>query len=97
MTDPYVTMGLAADASDEAIRLRYLELVKQFSPERHPEKFAKIREAYESLKDLDTRIKYRLFEAGQRETIQGILEDMTCQTKRRRYSLAEIVSLSKPS
>ena len=54
MTDPFEILGLAVDSDDAAIRRRYLELVKQFSPEHHPEKFAKIRQAYESLKDLDT-------------------------------------------
>ena len=49
MTDPYQVMGLAADCDDETIRRRYLELVKQFSPEQHPEKFAAVRAAYESL------------------------------------------------
>ena len=47
MADPYTVLGLPADSNDEAIRRRYLELVKQFSPERHPEKFAAVRQAYE--------------------------------------------------
>ena len=40
MTDPYAVLGLPADSDDETIRRRYLELVRQFSPEHHPEKFA---------------------------------------------------------
>ena len=64
MTDPYAVLGLPPDSDDEAIRRRYLELVRQFSPEHHPEKFAAIRAAYEQLRDLNTRLRYRLFEAG---------------------------------
>ena len=64
MSDPYQVLDLPADSDDEAIRRRYLELVRQFSPEKHSEKFAAIRAAYEKLKDLDTRLRYRLFEGG---------------------------------
>jgi DnaJ domain len=97
MTDPYAELGLPADADDDAIRRRYLELVKQFSPERHPEKFAAIRRAYESLRDLETRLKYRLFEAGKDESIDAILEDLACRTNRRRLSLQALLSaVQKP-
>ena len=84
MTDPYAVLGLPADSDDETIRRRYLELVKQFSPEHHPEKFADIRQAYESLRDLETRLRYRLFEAGRKESIDAILEELACRTSRRR-------------
>ena len=97
MTDPYDMLGLPADADDNAIRRRYLELVKQFSPERHPEKFAAIRQAYESLRDLDTRLKHRLFEAGRNESIDAILEELACRTPRRRFSLQSLVNaVQKP-
>jgi curved DNA-binding protein CbpA len=97
MNDPYAVLGLPADSDDETIRRRYLELVKQFSPERHPEKFAAIRRAYESLRDLETRLKYRLFEAGKNESIDAILEELACRTSRRRLSLQALVSsVQKP-
>jgi curved DNA-binding protein CbpA len=91
MTDPYAVLGLPADADDETIRRRYLELVKQFSPEHHPDKFAAIRQAYESLKDLDTRLRYRLFEAGKNESMDTLLEELACRTSRRRLSLQALV------
>jgi curved DNA-binding protein CbpA len=97
MTDPHAELGLPADADDETIRRRYLELVKQFSPERDPEKFARIRRAYESLRDLETRLRYRLFEAGKNESIDSILEDLACRTNRRRLSLQALLStVQKP-
>jgi curved DNA-binding protein CbpA len=94
--DPYTVLGLAADSDDETIRRRYLELVRQHSPERQPEKFAAIREAYESLRDLDTRLRYRLFEAGQNENVDALIEEISCQTSRRRVSLESLLSLIKP-
>jgi curved DNA-binding protein CbpA len=95
MTDPYAVLGLPADCDDETIRRRYLELVKQFSPEHHAEKFARIRQAYESLRDLETRLHYRLFEAGKHESIDAILEEIACRTPRRRLSLQALVNAAQ--
>jgi curved DNA-binding protein CbpA len=92
MTDPYAVLGLPSDSDDEAIRRRYLELVRQFSPEHHPDKFAAIRAAYESLRDLNTRLRYRLFEAGKNESVEAIIEEITCRTPRRRVSLRALLS-----
>lgn len=97
MADPYQVMGLAADSDDETIRRRYLELVRQFSPEQHPEKFAAIRAAYESLKDLNTRLRYRLFEAGKKESVDALIEELACRTSRRRVSLETLLgTLRRP-
>jgi len=49
--DPFQILGLSPDADEAEVRARYLELVKQFTPERAPEKFREIRMAYESAKD----------------------------------------------
>jgi curved DNA-binding protein CbpA len=93
MTDPYQILGLSPDADDERIRRRYLELVKEFPPERHPERFAAIRQAYESLRDLDTRLRYRLFEAGKNESIDALIEELTCQSPRRPLSLETLMGV----
>jgi curved DNA-binding protein CbpA len=93
VSDPYHVLDLPADCDDEAIRRRYLELVRQFSPEKHPEKFAAIRSAYEKLKDLDTRLRYRVFEAGKNESLDTIIEELECRTKRRRVSLETLLSM----
>ena len=92
MIDPYAVLGLPPDSDDEAIRRRYLELVRQFSPEHHPEKFAAVRAAYEQLRDQGTRLRHRLFEAGKRETVDAIIEEVSCRRARRRVSLREMLS-----
>jgi len=51
IADPLKTLGVPEGASEEAVRLRYLELVKQFPPERDPERFREIHTAYEAAKD----------------------------------------------
>jgi curved DNA-binding protein CbpA len=95
MTDPLAVLGLPADSDDDTIRRRYLELVRQFSPERDPQKFTAIRQAYDSLRDLDTRLRYRLFEAGQSEHIESIIEELVCRNSRPRLSLQTLLSLEK--
>lgn len=95
MSDPYETLNLPDDADDEAIRRRYLELVKQFTPEHHPERFAAIRAAYESLRDLKTRVKHRLFEAGKTDSLDAILQELACPKSRRRVSLQALLSVAR--
>jgi DnaJ-class molecular chaperone len=92
MSDPYTILELPADSDDEAIRRRYLQLVRQYPPERHPEKFAEIRRAYEKLKDLDTRLRYRLFDVGRHESVEAIIEELSCRTPRQRLSLQKLFS-----
>jgi curved DNA-binding protein CbpA len=95
MTDPYHTLGLPADADDEAIRRRYLELVRRHTPEQDPAQFAAVRAAYELLRDRDARLRYRLFEAGRRATIDGIIEEVACRTPRRRLTLADLLTAAR--
>ena len=42
MTDPYEVLGLPRFADETEIRKRYLELVRQFSPDRDPVRFTEI-------------------------------------------------------
>ena len=96
MTDPYAVLGLPPDSDDATIRRRYLELVKQYSPEHHPEKFAAVRRAYESLRDLDTRLRHRLFEAGRAESIDALTEEVAGRGPRRRLSLQALLTTVGP-
>ena len=66
--------------------------LKQFSPEKHPDKFAQVRQAYESLRDLTTRLRHRLFEAGKNESVDLLIEELSCRTTRRRLSLESLLS-----
>ena len=95
MNDPLAVLGLSPDSDDEAIRRRYLELVRQHSPERDPKRFATIRQAYDSLRDLDTRLRHRLFEAGQSDGIENLIEELACRNSRPRLSLQTLLSLEK--
>src|ERR1700756_2857898 len=97
MADPFSVLGLPSDSDDEAIRRRYLELVRQFTPEHHPERFAAVRAAYEQLRDLNTRLRYRLFEGRKKDALDAILEGLLFWGARRRVSLQALLeAVRKP-
>jgi|SRR5262245_8183830 curved DNA-binding protein CbpA len=92
MTDPYAVLGLPADADDEAVRRRYLELVRQYPPEQFAERFAAVRAAYDALRDPDARLRLRVFERGRHETVEAIIEELACRSPRRRLTLEELLA-----
>ena len=50
-TDPLRILGLSRVATEEEVRSRYLKLVKQFPPERDPERFREIHAAFQAARD----------------------------------------------
>jgi curved DNA-binding protein CbpA len=95
MADPYTILGLPPDSSDETIRRRYLMLVRTYTPDRAPERFTAIREAYEKLRDPVTRLQYRLFEAGKDDSLEAIIADAKASMPRRRVPVAELLALGR--
>ena len=56
----YKILGVRANATQDAIKKKYIEMVKAFPPETHPEEFQRIRRAYETLRDPVRRSEYEL-------------------------------------
>jgi hypothetical protein len=63
VADPFAVLGVPEDAGDEAIKLRYLALVRAFPPDREPERFQAYRRAYEATRDARARAELRLLHA----------------------------------
>ncbi len=61
MQDPYLTLGVARDATDEIIHQAYLSAIRRCPAEQDPEAFQSIRSAYELLRTKKTRLEYALF------------------------------------
>lgn len=61
MNSPYLTLGVSEQATDADIKTAYLQRVKDNPPERDPLKFRQIQQAYELIKDADSRLRYALF------------------------------------
>jgi DnaJ-class molecular chaperone len=62
MTDPFLTLGVDADADDAAIEAAYRSAIKRCPPERDAAAFQALRAAYECLRTARDRVAYRLFE-----------------------------------
>lgn len=75
MAEPYEILEIDPNASEEQIRKRYLELVRQFPPDREPERFAAIRLAYDQMRDPVKLMQRRLMEVVHTETIDQIAAD----------------------
>lgn len=58
MSDFYKTLGINNEASQQDIKKAYFSLVRKFPPDRNPDEFINIREAYETLSDPNTKAEY---------------------------------------
>ncbi len=89
MSDPYEQLGLASDADEAQIRQRYLELVREFPPDRAPERFAEVRAAYDAVRDPAARLSARIFEARSRtDSIETIAEELRGRLRDARFPLS---------
>ena len=86
MNDPYIVFGLDASADDDAIRQRYLQLVRENPPERAPDRFAEIHAAYEQLRDVETSWERRLFLLKESEPVETVIERRLSDVARPRYA-----------
>jgi curved DNA-binding protein CbpA len=60
--NPYQLLGIPEDmGDDDAIRKAWLDAVRRYPPEEHPEQFARIREAYELIRDRESRYRLQTF------------------------------------
>ena len=58
--DPFAVLGVDDDAGDETIRQRYLALVRRFPPDREPDRFQEVRQAYEAIRGERERLEVKL-------------------------------------
>jgi curved DNA-binding protein CbpA len=76
ISDPYLVLGIGADADDERIRAAYLARLKQFPPDRSPAEFERVRDAYELLRDRRRRAHHTLFSVNPEAPLESLLEGM---------------------
>jgi curved DNA-binding protein CbpA len=94
MSDSYRILGVSPDMDDAAVRRRYLELVRQYSPEKCPQRFAEIREAYDQLRDPARRLERELFGAGG-ETLDDIIAELRSKAQAVRIPTETLLSLAE--
>jgi len=62
MNTPYQILNVLPDTSDKAIKQAYLQQVKLNPPDRDQQKFQLIHDAYMTIKDVKSRLRYELFD-----------------------------------
>ena len=99
MSDPYEILDLSPLADEDEVRRRYLELVRQYPPDRDPERFAAIRAAYDELRDPATRLEAQLFQIGDGEPVEAIAADLRNRLRDRldQIPVDLLLSLAKSS
>lgn len=56
--NPYLVLNLPETADDAAVRTAYLECVRRWPPERDPQRFREIADAYEKIKNEYSRLDH---------------------------------------
>lgn len=79
MTSPYQTLGVSEQATDADIKQAYLQRVKDSPPDRDQQRFQRIQQAYEAIKDSDSRLRYGLFQWPEAD-FDALLEQAFRQT-----------------
>jgi curved DNA-binding protein CbpA len=60
--NPYLILRVSPQAGDTEIRRAYLDAIREYPPEREPERFQAISHAYEQIRDEKSRLHYALFD-----------------------------------
>ena len=73
--DPREILGISPTASEDDVRAAYLLKVKQYPPDRSPEQFERVRDAYEALRDPRRRARHLLLSVNPRAPLTSLLAD----------------------
>ena len=77
--DPYAVLGVQTGASDDEIRKAYLSRVRSSPPDRDPEGFRKVREAYETLRTQTDRVAQSVLADPRLPDVSPILREMASE------------------
>src|SRR4051812_33687812 len=94
MNDPFEVLGLPPHADEAEIRGRYLELVREFPPDRAPERFAAVRAAYDQVRDPARRLRAQIFRPGTSDTLEALAEDLRARLRQARVPLDTLLALA---
>ena len=76
-------LQVSMEASDDDIKSAYLTMVQDNSPDKNPERFQEIRQAYEQIATKEDRLNYELFQAprlGFHELLSHLMKETQPKT-----------------
>lgn len=95
----YKILGTRSNISQDKIKEKYIEKLKEFPPETHPEEFQEIRGAYETLKDVKKRKQYdmlRKYGDKLEKTMEDVIFSMSIGEFEKAQTLIEYVLNIEP-
>ncbi len=75
MLNPYQILDVAETATDKEVRAAYLTKLRENPPDSNQQQFQQIQQAYELIKDNDSRLRFHLFH------VESITPKMIVQSK----------------
>ncbi len=94
MNDAYQILGLQPGADPATIRSTYLKLVRQFTPDNAPQRFAEIHTAYEQIRDPVARLHRQIFQESD-VSLDDILDALRHRIRETRLPVDKLISLAE--
>jgi curved DNA-binding protein CbpA len=95
VNDPYLVLGITPQASDTEIRNRYLQLVREFPPDRAPERFAEVRAAFDELRDPLARLEKQLFSTRTHDSFETLSADLRSRLSTARIPVDALLAMAE--
>ncbi len=97
MQNAHEMLGVSPNADEAEVRSRYLQLVREFPPDRAPERFAEIRAAFDEIRNPMVRLDKLLFDPMSRDSLANLQKDLRARLKTAKMSTAALLSLAEGS
>ena len=94
MPTAHETLGVSSAATAAEIRTRYLQLVREFPPDRAPERFAEIRAAFDELRDPGLQLERRLLSLDTNDSLDALQNDLRARLNPAGLPTAALLSLA---
>jgi hypothetical protein len=82
MNNAHEILGVSPNSTEEAIRSAYLQKVREFPPDRAPEKFVEIRAAFDELRDPSRLRVKRLMSLETTDSFDALAADIRARIVR---------------
>lgn len=95
MPEAHEILGVSADADEATLRARYVQLVREFPPDRVPERFAEIRAAYDELRDPVRMLERKLFHPASTDSLENLAGELRERLRSVRLPVDTLLSLAE--